>query len=61
MPDFSMCNCEKCERSQDCLRFLAEPDKYQSYICGIEEICNKNNGYDYFLEVKGNLSIKMIK
>jgi len=56
-----MCNCEKCERSQDCLRFLAEPDKYQSYICGIEEICNKNNGYDYFLEVKGNLSIKMIK
>ena len=51
MPDISMCNYEKCKKSQDCLRFLARPDKYQSYIDG-ENICNKDNDYEYFLEVK---------
>ena len=47
-----MCDNDKCEKSLDCLRFLAEPSKYQSYICGIESICNKENGFEYFLEVK---------
>jgi len=52
IPDISMCDNDKCEKSLDCLRFLAEPSKYQSYICGIESICNKENGFEYFLEVK---------
>ena len=52
MPDISMCENDKCEKSLYCLRFLSEPSKYQSYICEIESICNKENDYEYFMEVK---------
>lgn len=47
-----MCENDKCEKSLYCLRFLSEPSKYQSYICEIESICNKENDYEYFMEVK---------
>jgi len=33
------------------LRFLAKPDKYQSYMNGKDD-CDEDNGYEYFLEVK---------
>ena len=52
MPDFSMCDYENCEKSQDCLRFLAEPDRYQSYVHEMESVCNEGNGFEYFMEVK---------
>jgi len=51
LPDFSMCKNYKCEKSQDCLRFLSEASSYQSYMCGKDE-CKKENGYEYFIEVK---------
>jgi len=50
--DIDMCGNDKCDKAQDCLRFLAKPNKNQSYLYGIEEMCNENNEYDYFIEVK---------
>jgi len=50
--DIEMCKNDNCKKAQNCLRFLAKPDKFQNYIYSIEEICNENNEYDYFIEVK---------
>jgi len=52
LPDFSLCKFEDCKKSQNCLRFLAKPNMYQSWEYEMENICNESNGYEYFIEVK---------
>ena len=52
MSDIDMCGNDNCKKSQNCLRFLAKSSKNQSYLYDIEEMCNENNNYEYFLEVK---------
>lgn len=32
MIDFSMCTDKKCPRRKQCYRFMATPDKFQSYV-----------------------------
>jgi len=49
--DLTLCKNDNCKKAQNCLRFLAKPDKYQSYMNGKDD-CDENNGYEYFLEVK---------
>lgn len=53
LPDISMCQYEKCEKTRECFRFMTTPSSYQSYIQGMEKICNEKNDYQYFLEIKG--------
>jgi len=50
--DIDMCGNDKCEKAQYCLRFLAKSSKNQSYLYEIEEMCNEDNEYEYFMEVK---------
>ena len=52
MSDIDMCGNDNCKKAQNCLRFLAKSSKNQSYLYGIEEMCNEDNNYEYFLEVK---------
>jgi len=51
MCNLSLCKNDNYKKAQNCLRFLAKPDKYQSYMNG-KDNCDKDNGYEYFLEVK---------
>ena len=49
--DLTLCKNDNCKKAQNCLRFLAKPDKYQSYMNENDD-CDENNGYEYFMEVK---------
>jgi len=49
--DLTLCKNDNCKKAQNCLRFLAKPDIYQSYMNGKDD-CDEDNGYEYFLEVK---------
>lgn len=49
MPDITMCLNDKCQIKNDCYRFMATPDRYQSYSFfgkDQEEKC------DYFWKMK---------
>ena len=49
---FTMCANKKCDKARECLRFVSENNKgdYQSYS-NFDE-CNKESGYECFVEVK---------
>ena len=49
---FTMCVNKKCDKARECLRFVNENNKcdYQSYS-NFDE-CNKESGYECFVEVK---------
>jgi hypothetical protein len=51
MPDITMCVNKNCSESQNCYRFLAKPNRYQSYST-FENSCNKENNYEYKIELK---------
>lgn len=34
MPDITLCTDQQCPLRQSCMRFVAKPDKYQSYFMG---------------------------
>lgn len=42
MPDFTMCSDTDCHRRHTCLRYIALPDKHQSYFIGTPD----TNDYD---------------
>jgi len=51
MCDLTLCKNDNCKKAQNCLRYLAKPDKYQSYFDGKDD-CDEENEYEYFVEVK---------
>lgn len=40
MPDITMCLNEKCDRRKSCYRYIAKPDRYQSYSMFLNENCD---------------------
>ena len=57
--DITMCCCEECKRRNKCYRYMAVPEKIQSYS-NFENIC-KTEGYSQFLEILPGDRIKKIK
>jgi len=51
MPDISKCQGKKCNKKEQCYRFMAIPDLYQSYS-NFETQCLPENEYIYFLELR---------
>lgn len=47
MADIAQCQFNVCPKSNQCYRFLAKPDKYQTYML-FQNICNEKNDYEWF-------------
>lgn len=48
--DITMCQNDKCELKDGCLRFIAIPNKYkQSYLAYPEETC-ENKSWELFID-----------
>ncbi len=55
MSNISQCTYSKCEKSNNCYRFLATPDPlYQKYN-KFENICTQDNNYKWYWEVKQSI------
>ena len=52
MSDISMCQHASCPKSNDCYRFRAIPDSWQSYM-NFEYICKETNNYQWFYSIDG--------
>jgi len=59
MPDIAMCQHSSCPKSNDCYRFRAIPDSWQSYM-NFEYICKETNNYQWFYET-GDKKVAEIK
>ena len=57
MSDIAMCNFESCPKSKQCYRYMAIPNSIQCYA-EFKNICNKDNDYEWFWEVKDNYKIR---
>ena len=45
--DITMCTAVNCPRNNRCYRFMAKPEKLQSYA-DFSEVCYENKSYEYF-------------
>ena len=52
MPDISMCNNEKCDKKNECYRYMAIPNSWQSYADFDEKDCG------YFMPIGNKPIIK---
>ena len=52
MPDITMCT-GKCPLSDECYRYMAEPNPYGQTYSALESVCIPN-GYSEFIEYKRN-------
>jgi hypothetical protein len=59
MPDISMCQHSACPKSKECYRFMAIPDKWQSYMA-FEFICKESNNYQWLYEI-GDKKVREIE
>ena len=57
MPDISMCNGKKCPKKKQCYRYMAIPDRYQSYAM-FEESCLKDKKFENFWSIEGRRNIR---
>ncbi len=61
MPDITMCQYEECEKKFECYRYMAViSDFYQSYA-DFKNLCNKENGYDFFSKTRENDKLRNIE
>jgi len=59
MPDISMCQHSACPKSKECYRFMAVPDRWQSYM-EFKNICKESNNFQRFYEI-GNKWVREIE
>ena len=52
MADISLCKFKECPKSKECYRFMAIPDKWQSYM-EFKNICKEQNDYKWFWAIGG--------
>ena len=48
MPDITMCMKEDCPIKLSCYRFIAKPDKWQSYAVFID--CDEESEYEWWMD-----------
>jgi hypothetical protein len=52
MPDIAMCQYSNCPKSNECYRFRAIPDSWQSYM-EFKNICKETNNHQWFYSIDG--------
>jgi hypothetical protein len=52
MPDIALCQYAQCPKSNECYRFRAIPNEWQSYVA-FEHICKESNNHQWFFNIDG--------
>jgi len=52
MPDFTLCHRSDCIKSNQCYRFLAEPNLHWQSYSDFIGMCNEEDEYRYFMKVR---------
>ena len=57
---FVLCSNQQCNKSNECFRYMCEPDETASYQ-PFTDICEKKNKYRMFINIKKGDKIKNVE
>lgn len=59
-PDIELCNNDKCENKDTCLRFIIKPQAKDYTYLRMKNICNPNTKpqYKYYWQIKQEIQVK---
>ena len=52
--DIAMCSTNRCERREQCYRYMKKPNGIQTYA-NFEVVCCDNESYQFFMEIENKL------